>query len=247
MDFWDLTKLLVRRWMIVLPMLLLTGALCVVPVTQVKPDYVAMAFVQLVPPIAKQANPGQITIDQRNPWVGLGLQTLGNAAIVMVSDQKVVAELKDSGDTGSFTLTMNDRSPLVTFQVVGKSKEQASDTAKHLVDRFRDSVVSLQTAYGVADPDLITTARLDLGTNVNKSNSKVKRALIAAAGAGLLLTVAVTVGIDALLARRRRRKAAEPVPDPAAGPDPEPADPEPADPESVADPDPDRADADPVT
>jgi capsular polysaccharide biosynthesis protein len=204
-DFWDLTKLLVRRWVIVLPMLALSVALAVLTVGQVKPDYVATAYVQLVPPVLEETKPGQATPDQRNPWLGLGLQTIGNAAIVTVTDQSVIDQLKAGGYSDSYTLTMASQSPLITFEVIGKSAQQARDTAEQLVSRYAKSVSTLQSTYGVSVGDSITARRLDLGTNVVKSTSKVKRALVAVAGAGLLLTVAVTVGFDAWVRRRRRR------------------------------------------
>jgi len=205
-DFWDLTKLLARRWVIVLPMLAVSALLAVLTVGQVKPDYVATAYVQLVPPVLEQTKPNQATPDQRNPWLGLGLQTIGNAAVVTVQDKSVVDQLKAAGLTETFTLTMAQQSPLVTFEIVGKTVLQARQTAEALVARFTQSVATLQSAYGVSPADSITARRLDLGTNVVKSSSKVKRALVAVLGAGLLLTAGVTVGVDAWLRRRNRRR-----------------------------------------
>ncbi|OLE28534.1 MAG: hypothetical protein AUG44_07190 [Actinobacteria bacterium 13_1_20CM_3_71_11] len=173
MDFWDLTKLLARRWVIVLPMLAVSALLAVLTVGQVKPDYVATAYVQLVPPVLEQTKPNQATPDQRNPWLGLGLQTIGNAAVVTVQDKSVVDQLKAAGLTETFTLTMAQQSPLVTFEIVGKTVLQARQTAEALVARFTQSVATLQSAYGVSPADSITARRLDLGTNVVKSSSKV--------------------------------------------------------------------------
>src|SRR4051812_6830276 len=82
LDFWDITKLLVRRWQIALPMLLLSVIITAVTMSQVKPDYVSTAYVQLVSPNAGNHEPGAVTPDQQNQWIGLGLSTLGNAAIV---------------------------------------------------------------------------------------------------------------------------------------------------------------------
>jgi capsular polysaccharide biosynthesis protein len=212
-DFWDITKLLVRRWRIVLPMLVLAGALAAIAVSQVKPDYVATAHVQLVPPVIGQTKPGQATADQRNPWIGLGLQTIGNAAVVTVTDLSVARELEASGLSDSYTVTMAQTSPLITFEIVGNSPEQARRTADRLIERFSGSVASLQSSYGVSAADSITSRRLDQGASVEKSTSKVKRALVAVAGAGLLATVAGTVGFDAWLRRPpRQRTAAKPVP-----------------------------------
>ncbi len=205
MDFWDLTRVLVRRWMIVLPMVALSG-LAVLTVGQAKPEYIATAYVQLVPPVFVKTKAWQATPDQRNPWIGLGLKTIGNAAIVAVTDGSAVDQLDAAGYSDSFTITMGENSPLVTFEIVGKSQQQALQTAAQLVERFTQSMAALQSEYGVAPADSITGRRLDLGTNVTDSDSKGTRALIAAGGAAVLMTAAVTVGLDAWLRKRRRRR-----------------------------------------
>jgi capsular polysaccharide biosynthesis protein len=205
LDFWDITKLLVRRWQVALPLLLLSAVITGVTVSQVKPDYVATAYVQLVPPAAvKNTTPEQqlTTADQRNPWLAQGLETLGNAAIVQALDLSVVEEFKRTGYADVYTVTMGQNSPLVTFEITGTSARQARDTAEKLVTVFTDSVARLQTSLAVTEPNLITVKRLDLGGNVVKSTSKIKRALIAVAAAGILLTAGLTIGIDAWLRRR---------------------------------------------
>ncbi|GAA2364652.1 hypothetical protein GCM10010170_062700 [Dactylosporangium salmoneum] len=212
MDFWDITKLLVRRWQIALPMLLLSAVITGVTVSQVKPDYVGTAYVQLVPPApAKNTTPEQqlTSADQRNPWLSQGLQTLGNAAIVQALDQTVVDEFKRTGYADTYTVTMGQNSPLVTFEITGTSARQARDTAEKLVTIFTDSVARLQTSLGVGESSLITVKRLDLGANVKKSTSKVKRALVAVAAAGILLTAGITIGGDAWLRRRNNRRRNE--------------------------------------
>jgi hypothetical protein len=176
--------------------------------TQVKPDYVATAYVQLVPPTPAPVDPGQQPRTQRNPWLTQSLATLGNAALVTIEDVGYVQSLKDKGFSDSYTEAMNDSSPLITIQVTGKSMEQATGTADQLVDKFDASLNSLQAAYGVAEVDLITARRLDGGTNVVESSSNVKRAVAAVGVVGLLLAAAVTIASDAWLRRRARAKAA---------------------------------------
>jgi capsular polysaccharide biosynthesis protein len=229
-DFWDLTKLLARRWLIAVPMLVLSAAVTVLTVGRMEPDYVATAYVQLVAPVEVSVKPGEAVAAQRNPWLGQGLQTLGNAAIITVLDKTVVDEMEDAGLSDSYTVEMGVTSPMVSFEIVGDSEQQARQTAERLVERFTQSAAKLQTDDGVTERDAIKTRRLDLGTNIEESNSKVKRALVAVAGAGLLMTIAVTVGADAVLRRRRRAEAATPAPMTAASAQvrrPEPVLPEP--------------------
>lgn len=197
--------------------------------TQVKPDYVATAYVQLVPPTPAAVPPGEQPRTQRNPWLTQSLATLGNAALVTIEDVGYVQSLKDKGFSDSYTEVMNDSSPLITLQVTGKSTEQATGTADQLVDKFDASLTSLQVAYGVADVDLITARRLDGGTNVAESSSNVKRAVAAVGVVGLLLAAAVTIASDAWLRRRARAKAARaaaaalPLAGPAQSADPAPS------------------------
>jgi capsular polysaccharide biosynthesis protein len=207
LDFWDLTKVLFRRWCIAIPLLVLTAGLTVLTFSTVKPDYVSTSYIQLVPPVPQPTKPNEPVVEHRNLWVGqgletLGLQTLGNAVIVTILDQSVKDQMKSVGFSDSYTFEMGSTSPMVTVEVVAKSRPQAEGTANELVSRFNTSITSLQTAYGVTQPDLITARRLDLGNNVEKSSTNVKRALAAVFGAGLLLTIAATVGIDAWLRRR---------------------------------------------
>jgi capsular polysaccharide biosynthesis protein len=208
LDFWDLGRVVGRRWRISVPLFVLAIAMTALIFTQVKPDYVATAYVQLVPPTPAAVPAGQPQRPQRNPWLSQDLSTIGTAALVTVQDVGYIQSLKDEGYSDSFTATMGENSPLITIQVTGKSLEQASGTADQLAAKFDKSLNSLQAAYGVADVDLITSKRLDGGTNVAKSSSNVKRAVAAVGIVGLLLALAVTIAVDAWLRRRARAKAA---------------------------------------
>lgn len=210
MDFWDLSKLLGRRWRISVPMLLLPAVLTVLTFTLVKPNYVATAYVELVAPLPPAATAGQPAQLSRNPWMNQDLTVLGNAALVAaVQDLTYIDTLRATGYSDKFTAVMGDDAPLATFTVTAKNRQQASDTANQLVDRFGSSARALQTSYGVTKVDLITSARLDDGTNVKASRSTLKRALIVVAGVGLLLTAGITIGCDAWLRRRARVTDAE--------------------------------------
>jgi hypothetical protein len=206
LDIWDLGRLLRRRWRIAVPILLVALVMTAFVFTQVKPNYVATAYVQLVPPVPTQTAPGSDqTPDLHNPWLSQDLRTLGNAALVSVQDLGYVQSLKDQGFSDAFTATMGDSTPLVTFEVTGKSAAQVEGTATQLVSRYSGSVSSLQTSYGATLADEITARRLDAGTNITISSSNKKRAVVAVLAAGVLLSVAVTVAADAWLRRRRQR------------------------------------------
>ena len=211
MDFWDLTRLVFQRWYVSVPMLLLTIGGAVGTVTSVEPDYIATAHVQLVPPATTLQTPVNTskttpTSSPRNPWLDLGLGALSAAGSVTVQDQEVVKQLEAAHLSNNFTVTASNQVPLVTFEAVGNSKLQATQTVDFLTQTFDRNVVALQDSYGAPKTEKISTRRLDLGSNVTESTSKVKRALVAVAGAGVLLTAALTIGLDAFLRRRARKR-----------------------------------------
>jgi capsular polysaccharide biosynthesis protein len=205
-DFWDLSKLLVRRWWAALPMLGLTFALMGLTYTTVKPNYNTTAYVVLVPPVATVDKQGELTQVQRNVWLMQGLLALANAASVSVLDPSVPEEMKAAGFSDSFTIQMNVTSAVITFTVTGKSADQANATATELVRRYADSVKTLQDQARIAAADQITASRLGSAVGAVESNGNVKRALAAMGGAGLLMTAGATIGVDALLRRRARRR-----------------------------------------
>jgi hypothetical protein len=234
-DFWDLTKLMFRRWYVSVPAFLVAIGVTLYVGSRVEPDYVATSYVQLVPPAITPKERDEKKASARNPWLDSGLASLTKAGMISVQDQRVVKQLESSGLSEDFTVTQDQQLPIVTFEVIGDDEAQATQTTERLVKRFTDSVQTLQDEYGAPEEQLITARRLDLGDNVEESTSKVKRALIAVAGVGVLLALALTVAADALLRRRRRKEdAAEPaepepsraaaeVPAPRRDPDEKPA------------------------
>jgi capsular polysaccharide biosynthesis protein len=205
-DFWDLSKLLVRRWWAALPMLGLTFALMGLAYTTVKPNYTTTAYAVLVPPTSTVDKQGELTQVQRNVWLMQGLLALANAASVTVQDPSVPEEMQAAGFSPSFTIAQNSASAVVTFTITAKSAEQANGTASELVRRYSESVKALQDQARVAPSDQITTQRLGSAVGAVESSGNVKRALAAVGGAGLMLTAGTTIGLDALLRRRARRR-----------------------------------------
>jgi hypothetical protein len=203
-DFWDLTKLIFRRWYIAVPLLALTGLASIYTVKTVKPDYKATAYVQLIPP--PEASITTNVKSLRNPWLDLGLGSLNTAATYATVDKRFLNELRSDGMSDNVVITNGYPSPTATIEVIGTSQEIATATTDRVVQHFDDEVKSLQDAYSVQTPGRILTRRLDTGTNLEETGGKVKRALVAVLGAGVLLTAAITIATDAVMRRRKRRK-----------------------------------------
>ncbi|MEV6596521.1 hypothetical protein AB0M36_06575 [Actinoplanes sp. NPDC051346] len=206
MDFWDLTKLLVRRWYVSVTLLLLTIAGTAYTAVAIKPDYAITAYVQLIPPTAV-SDPAKAAQAQ-NPWLALGITSLSNAAMVSTQDQTFLDQLKVQDDSASFEITIGDRNPVAIVEVIAPTLEQAVSATALITSHYEQSVAMLQKQYGVKSADMITAYRLDKGENVKRPGGKVKRAVVVVFAIGILMTGGVTILFDALLRRRRRPRSA---------------------------------------
>jgi capsular polysaccharide biosynthesis protein len=216
-DFWDLAKLLFRRWYIAAPLILLAAGGAYMVGKSVKPDYIATSYVQLVPPTAaeEEVEPGQKKkkdTGPKNPWLELGLTSLSRAGMLTVQDKTVLEQLDKSGLSDNVVVTFDNQSPILSIEVVGESEEQATATSSRVITMLETNIKTLQSEYGAKETSFVTTRRLDNGDNIEESNSKVKRALVAVAGVGVLLSVALTIAGDALIRRRKGGKGKGGVP-----------------------------------
>jgi hypothetical protein len=217
-DLWDLTRLLFRRWYFAVPVLLLTLASVLIASQTVQPDYSAKGHLQLIPPahVNEPANAKDNRV--HNPWLDLGIQALGQAAILKVQDERVLRQLVASGHSENFTVSIDYPTTFFSIEAIGNSPRQASNTVKEIMRLLSEDVRAEQQQFGVAEQDSVSTLALDEGDKVTVVTSKVKRVLIVAAGLGLLTTAASTIGLDALLRRRARRRAVGARTANAAGP-----------------------------
>src|SRR5689334_21795092 len=137
MDLWDLTRLLLRRWYFALPILLVSAITSVLVSKSVEPDYRATGNVVIIPPPGDPTdNDPKLSTKQsrpKNPWLDLGYQALGSAAILKVMDQKTLTGFEKSGLSSSVTVTMAERSPIFIIEVVGSTPSQATATVREVI------------------------------------------------------------------------------------------------------------------
>jgi hypothetical protein len=200
-DFWDLTKVIIRRWYVALPLILISVASSLWVYSTVEPDYKATAYVSLIPP-QSPADPEEIV---NNPYLDLGLLALNQSAVTVLREREFLEELVAQGLSDSIAISESYPAPIVTIEVIGGTKEQALATADAVVTRYSDAVLALQTDANATENSIIVPKRLDRGGNFEEMGGPVKRAFIAVLGAGLMVTAGLTVGLDALLRRRSRR------------------------------------------
>lgn len=212
MDLWDLTRLLLRRWYFALPILLVSVGAAFVVTQTVEPDYRSTGNVVLIPAPGDPADAvardkGQSPPSRpKNPWLDLGFEALGSAATLKVMDQNTLKSFTERGLSDSVTVTVAQRNPIYTFEVVGASPGIATATVREAIRVFTAEVAAQQIQYNAMPQDTITTLTLTDGADVETVTSKVTRVVMVTIGLGLLLTAAGTIGLDVLIRRRRLRR-----------------------------------------
>jgi hypothetical protein len=214
-DVWDLSRVLLRRWYVFVPLVLMAAGAVTWVLMTARPDYVATTHVQMLPP--PKITVGAVTRDPVNPYLGSGSGTggglaagvgsLGDLARVSLDGESVATSLVAGGFTDAFTITVDPVSSLVTIETVGVTERQATGTATQLAMLFMQTVADLQTTRGVGQDDLILARRVGSGDRVLARSTKVGRAVAAVGVVGLLFAVGVTVGVDGAAHRRRNRAA----------------------------------------
>ncbi|MGH3680160.1 MAG: hypothetical protein ACRDT2_07900, partial [Natronosporangium sp.] len=221
MDFWDVAKLMWRRWYLTAPMLLLTAFAAGWIVVTVGPEYQATGYVAVVPPNVQRA-PEVGQPSQVNPW---NEEALAHAASIRLTGRQVADELATAGFAGEWTVEVNGQLPVLAVEVVAPTADQALDTMHELQAVVEEEVAARQAEHELLPGELITTVTYDQAESVDTTASRQRRALVAVVGAGLILTTGVVIAVDALIRwRRRHRPPAAVAPAPARAQAPAPTD-----------------------
>jgi hypothetical protein len=203
MDLWDVARLLARRWLVSVPLLLLTIGATLWGAFNIQPDYAGKGYVSLLPPTVNR-----LPVDGQalkvNPWEP---ETLTNAVIVRLNTKSFADQIEREGYKGKWEAGLDPTyDSVVNIEVTAPTESSAQATTQRLLREVDDEVTRQQAKYpSLKAEDKITTTRFGSGENVEPATGKIKRALVVIFAIGIILTVGVTVSTDALLARRARR------------------------------------------
>lgn len=205
MDLWDVVRLMLRRWAIAVPLLILTVAGTVWVGMNVKPDYTAEGNISLLPPSVEEVTAAGKSRNV-NPW---DTDSLTAAIAVRLRSKALHDDLDAQGYSGVFEADRDVQFPsVITIKVTAPTEQQATATVKQLLEIVTREVDAQQAQYKLESGEKITTTVIDDGSNVEAATGKVKRALIVVFGIGAVITMAVTVCVDAFLRARARRRIA---------------------------------------
>jgi hypothetical protein len=205
-DLWSTLRVLLHRWYLTIPLLVLSVVL-VVAVVGVKPaDYKADATLVTLAP--QQVNDqGQQT--QANPFANLGGSQSVAAAIMQtrLNGPAFQQAMAAKGVQSTWLFVVGDSSsPILTVTVKGQSEAETLRSAKLLVKGANANLAELQVANGAPADQFIkfavvsqpTTATAEFGSKV-KSGGALGAVLIA-------MSCGLVFAIEGISRSRRQRR-----------------------------------------
>jgi hypothetical protein len=202
MDIWRVFSAIIRRWYIIVPLLIATGVAALTIGDWVKPEYQTSAVISVLPShttVQPTANVPQVV----NPYLS-GAYSAGILQYVLTSSS-VRQDLLAAGLTGAYDIKPVPRSSFIGISVTANDPQLATATARGVIERARRILAKRQSAIAGATARA-TIDVLDNGDNVSASTSGRLQALAAVLAAGGIVSVIATVLIDDLLLLRRRRR-----------------------------------------
>ncbi len=204
MDIWRLLSAIIRRWYIIIPLLVATIAAAVTVGSWVRPEYKTSAIISVIPDKATaQPRAGQSQV--ANPYLS-GAYTAGILEYVLGSSS-VRQDLLATGFAGNYVIKAIPRTSFLGIDVTSDDPELALATGRGVIERARRILAERQGVLeGPTTRVLIDV--LDDADAVSATASGQSQALAAVLAVGVIVSVIVTVLIDDLLLLRRRRDRA---------------------------------------
>jgi len=206
MNLFDSLRVLVKRWYLTLPGVLLSLALAVGAWVTVSPTYTRTASLLLLPASSSLGDDGT-----GNPYLYMsGLSQAADVLVRAVNSQQNLDEIADQYPGATVTVA---RDPSTITPVVAISVEMADDARSgavlsDVIQRTNDALTQLQ-----AQENVPASTRIGIQTLTSDQKSVVsdkKRTTFAGGAAigGLVFSVVLIAAFDGLLsARGARRKA----------------------------------------
>ncbi len=210
MDIWRLLSAIIRRWYIIIPLLIATVAAAATIRDWVPPEYQASAVITTkivsgqatVQPVSPKATVQ--ALQQANPYLS-PTYTAGVLQYVL-SGSKARQDLVAAGLSGNYVIKAIPNSSFIGINITANDPELAMATGHGVIESARRVLAKRQGAIEASTPR-VSIDVLDDADTVSVSASGQLQSLAAVLAVGGIVSVIATVLVDDLLLLRRRRRA----------------------------------------
>jgi capsular polysaccharide biosynthesis protein len=213
-DLRTLLRILVRRWIVVVPTIVVAVLVGQQMLSSVEPEYQAKGSLLLLAPVTPPPPNEPRGLQTPNP-IGDSPATLDQTTLAMVeimNDEPNKDAVADQGLSRDFEVTTTEDAPILTVTATSERRRVAIETASAVLDLMKLRLQEREARLQIANEDRISTEVLSTPTTATTVNAARTRALVAmiALGIGAVLSVALLVESWAQSpARRQRRRATD--------------------------------------
>jgi uncharacterized protein involved in exopolysaccharide biosynthesis len=205
MDFMATLRILVQRWYIVVPLLLLTVGGTVAAFSSAPPEYQTKASLVVLSPQTEVGIDPNVPKDV-NAFLNFGgsQEVAAQVLQVRMSDTKLVERLESEGVGGSWTFEVQGGSgPLIDVVVTEETPERALASANRVLDLATSELADLQTEAGSPKPQLIRLSVVSSPSDPEQQYKKKIRAATVLAALGIAAALGATLATEGVLRGRR--------------------------------------------
>jgi hypothetical protein len=211
-DLWDVGRIVVRRWYVSVPLVLVFFMVAVVMSGRVSPDYSAeasilfVAFGQSSEDLSESTATSDATdtTGPANIYLNFpaSLATVAQATGLSVGSDDTRREVAALGLEPAYEVLVEDRSPLLYVRVTSSEDRKAIDTMDHVVSLIETDLDERQDAVDAPADERIEIELLARSEQSSADSGGRGRVRLTVAGLGVLIAVAGAVIFDALVRRR---------------------------------------------
>lgn len=200
-------RALVRRWYVVLPLLVLTTALATQAYSSAQPTYTVVSNVAVLPPDEARVRQldGSVETVPVNPFLNFtgSTQTAAAALALIASSDEFRAQLPDETRGSPFSVVVPPRNPTLELSVQAQDPGRGIAAAAALAVGLDEELARRQA--GVPDAETLSVTVLTAPAVSAVDNARLRAAAVVGIG-GAAVAVVVGLGLEALALRRRTRQ-----------------------------------------
>lgn len=212
MDFIDACNVLVRRWYLTVPLVLLSFAGAFLAYQSAATQYAAAGSVVLELPGQRDIGKGN-DLCPTNPWCSGGdLLSIGSVTALGMADPKVEKRILAGHDGATYdvALSSDNRSAVINFTVKGRTAEDTIATLHAVSDGIAAQLEARQLNVKPPQeqpeaPDLVTASEVTMDVQANPQTGSKLRAAIAALVLGLAASLGIVFLVESVSSSRKKR------------------------------------------
>jgi uncharacterized protein involved in exopolysaccharide biosynthesis len=231
MDFWDSVRILVRRWYVVVVVVVFTAVGAGALATRIPPSFRAQSQILLVPPVSASVpqNPNQPSANsgsRSNPYLSFdqSLATTADVLAKVMMSRETVERLRQQGATADYDVGFGAQGPgpVLRVLVTGKTEQEALDTLDKVAGEISQELQRRQQQVNAPQETWIQVSVIQQAQQADRLWGRVIRAVAGVAAVGIMFAIICAFIVENIANRRLRRPAPRPPierPSPPATPE----------------------------